>query len=94
MPMPQNIKDNQLINKNLSETVNSKENSELKINSNSTEFEHPSISSPSCPIQCIALWGNISNEKLLCQRKKHHLTRIKKHRSDRSKISVFRNIIK
>jgi len=94
LPIPQNIKDNQFINKNLSETVNSKENCELKINSNSTESEHPSRSSPSCPIPCNALWDNISNEKLLCQHKKHRLTRIKKHQSDRSKIPFFRNIIK
>jgi hypothetical protein len=99
LPLSQNIKENQIINKNLSETVNSKENSELKhqisdnreikINSNSTDSAYQPISSPSSPIPCNALWDNISNEKILSQRKDHRFIFIKKNQSDQSKLSCL-----
>jgi hypothetical protein len=93
LPLSQTIKEN------LSETVNSKENSELKekifdkrelkINSNTTDSKYQSILSPSSPIPCNALWDNISNEKILSQRKKHRFSLIRKNQSDQSKISFF-----
>ncbi len=66
----QNLKENQVINKNLSEIENS---------------ECQSILSPSTPMPCHALWDSISNEKLLTQRKNHCFTFLKKYRSDQSK---------
>lgn len=77
-----------LINKNLSKTINSKENIKLKeeifdndklrINSNITDSKYLSVSSPSCPMPCYTFWNNISNEKLLCQRKHRHFKLIRK----------------
>ncbi len=96
LPSSQDIEENDLINKNRSEIINSTENfeqkhqisdnRELKINSNPANAENQLISSPSSPIPCNALWDNISNEKLLCQRKKHRFPLIRKKQSDQSKI--------
>ncbi len=86
LSLSQNIKDNQFINKNLSETFNLKEtsetkhpiadNRELKAISNSTDSQNQAITNPSSPTPCNALWDNISNEKLLSLCKNHRRTHI------------------
>ncbi len=68
-PVSQTLKENDVMNKNLSEIEN---------------FAHQSTSSPSIPIPCHALWDNISNEKILFQRKKPRFCFVKKSRSDQS----------
>jgi hypothetical protein len=70
-PLSQNLKESQMMNTNLSEIENS---------------TYQSILSPSTPIPCRALWDNISNEKILFQRKRHRFSFFKKGQSDQSKI--------
>ncbi len=70
-PLSQNLKESQMMNTNLSEIEN---------------YAYQSISSPSTPIPCRALWDNISNEKILFQRKRHRFSFFKKGQSDQSKI--------
>jgi hypothetical protein len=70
-PLSQNLKESQMMNTNLSEIENS---------------AYQSILNPSTPIPCRALWDNISNEKILFQRKRHRFSCLKKGQSDQSKI--------
>ncbi|CAF3344970.1 unnamed protein product [Rotaria sp. Silwood1] len=65
LPISQKIKDNEFINKNLSEIINKNEILNRIFN-------------PSTPKSCYPLWNNISNEKLLSQHKNNHLILIEK----------------
>jgi hypothetical protein len=58
-------------------------NLQSKRNSKSTESEHQSLSSPTTPLPCSALWDNVSNEKMLSSRKNHRFPRTDE--SNRSK---------
>ncbi|CAF3337257.1 unnamed protein product [Rotaria sp. Silwood1] len=65
LPISQKIKDNEFINKNLSEIITENEILDRIFN-------------PSTPKSCYPIWNNISNEKLLSQHKNNHLILIEK----------------
>ncbi|CAF3929388.1 unnamed protein product [Rotaria sordida] len=87
LPISPKIKDNEFINKNLSEIINKNEkfdqisdNDELKIISYLANSKYQQISNPSTPKPCNPLWNNISNEKILSQHKNNHLTAIENNK--------------